>query len=506
MQAPEEKEVSIAGYANEKNVLIEHGALLLLKERDDFRSIIDEFVEQNEFIIDVPRLKEKILKTKIDVTEKEVVIIRSLFKPMAKELDPDLKISTEWDVTGQSCSGGHVKDFLAMFQGKFEFLRNELKKRHAISPKEISKVKSTPSKENIDIIGMVSRKWVTKNGHLAIELEDMDSSCIGVFSKSNIMLQRMAGHVVLDDVIGVKATKLGDELLIINEVLWPEIPIKETKTAERDVSLVVLSDVHLGSKLFLENAFNKFIAWINCEIASEKERESAGKVKYIVMTGDNVDGIGIYPGQYEELNIKNIEKQYEKFSEYIRQIPEHIEIVIIPGNHDAVRRAEPQPALPKSLVPELYGMKNVHLVGSPSRIEIEGLKTLLYHGGSIHDLQSSVNFLSLSEPQKGMIELLKKRDLMPTYGMRNPYVPEKKDFMLIRESPDFFFMGEVHHNGYETYRGCTALCAGTFQARTAFQVKLGHTPTPGIVPLIELKTRKLTEKYFYIHEESKVVS
>ncbi|MFH1239784.1 MAG: DNA-directed DNA polymerase II small subunit [Candidatus Diapherotrites archaeon] len=502
--AHNEKEQAIVSYANEKNLFVEPGALKLLKDRDDFKEIIDEIANANEFTVSVENLKNKVLKTKLDSVEKEVVAVKSHFKPKAKDYDSNLKIISEWDVTGQSNCGGSVKDFLNMFQSKFEFLKNELNKRHALAPREISKIKSIPDKEKIDLIGMISKKWVTKNGHTAVELEDLDGKCIVVFSKNDHAMQKASDRIILDDVIGIKATKLSDELVLANEIYLPDLPIREMKTINEDISIVGLTDLHVGSKLHLENAFNKFLAWINCEIASEKEREAAGKVKYIVMTGDNVDGIGIYPNQYDELSVKSITKQYEQFVEYIKQIPEHIEIVMIPGNHDAVRHADPQPALPKTLVPELYEMKNVHLIGSPGRVEIEGFNVLMYHGGCLHDLHSNVNFLDLSRPHEGMIEILKRRDLMPAYGTRQPYVPEKKNFMLIREVPDFFFMGEMHHNGYGTYRGCSAICSGTFQAKTAFQAKLGHTPTPGIVPVIDLKTRKLTEKYFYKNDLNQV--
>ena len=39
----------------------------------------------------------------------------------------------------------------------------------------------------------------------------------------------------------------------------------------------------------------------------------------------------------------------------------------------------------------------------------------------------------MNQPQEGMVELLKKRDLMPKYGGRNPYVPERQDYMVIQE-------------------------------------------------------------------------
>ena len=499
-----EREKQIIECANEKNVLINADALKLLKERDDFERIIGELAgelaEKQEFVIDAEKVGNKLLKSKIEVAENgapKVTIKKTGFRADAKDMESRIRIIKEWDVTGQSCSDGTVKDFLNLFRNRFEFLRGELRKRHSLNPREIKRLRTLPNKHAVDMVGIVSKKWVTKNGNTAVLIEDLESECIVIVSKNDTLLMKTAEHIVLDDVIGIKGVKISEELIGAREILWPDIPNKQVKLLEKDVSVVGLTDLHIGSKLFLEKSLNKFVSWIRCETGSEKEREKVGKVKYLVISGDNVDGIGIYPDQYSELNIRDINKQYDVFCEYILQIPEYIEIIISPGNHDAVRRADPQPALPKQLVEELYSLKNVHLVGSPSWAEIEGLKTLVYHGASIHDLCSSVSLFRMDKPEKCFVEMLRKRSLMPTYGLKQPYVPEKKDFMLIREAPDLFFTGDVHHNGYDTYRGATVINSGTFQARTGFQVKLGHVPTPGIVPLINLKTREIEEHSFY---------
>jgi DNA polymerase II small subunit len=60
----------------------------------------------------------------------------------------------------------------------------------------------------------------------------------------------------------------------------------------------------------------------------------------------------------------------------------------------------------------------------------------------------------------------------------------------------------MHHNGYGVYRNTTIINSGTWQKQTDFQVKLGHVPTPGMVPVLNLKTHKITENYFYKQEES----
>jgi DNA polymerase II small subunit len=58
---------------------------------------------------------------------------------------------------------------------------------------------------------------------------------------------------------------------------------------------ILISDLHFGSKYFMEDAWNRFLAWVNCE--SEDPSGLSSGLKYIVIAGDIVDGIGIYPGQ-----------------------------------------------------------------------------------------------------------------------------------------------------------------------------------------------------------------
>ena len=47
-----------------------------------------------------------------------------------------------------------------------------------------------------------------------------------------------------------------------------------------------------------------------------------------------------------------------------------------------------------------------------------------------------------------------------------------------------------------TYRGTTLLNSGTFQDRTDFQVRMGHVPTPGLVPILEAMSGKMNHISF----------
>ena len=67
------------------------------------------------------------------------------------------------------------------------------------------------------------------------------------------------------------------------------------------------------------------------------------------VVGDNVDGVGVYPKQEKELEIKDIKEQYRKLAEFLGGIRNSITIIMCPGGlHDAVRLIEPQPKIPTS--------------------------------------------------------------------------------------------------------------------------------------------------------------
>jgi len=333
---------------------------------------------------------------------------------------------------------------------------------------------------------------------LLFVLEDMENELPALVLKDDVKLFEKASGIMQDEVLGFKAVKSSNsELVIIKEVIWPDIPARNFKPIKEQLNIACVSDTHVGSKMFLEKEFSKFISWLSGSYGNGKEAEKVSRIKYLTITGDLCDGIGVYPEQIEELAIKDINQQYELFAEFIKQVPESIEVFIIPGNHDAVRRADPQPALGKEFAKELHSLGNIHMLGSPSMVEIEGLKTLLYHGNSMHQINEAVPGMDMKKPNKTMEEMLKRRTLVPTYGLRYPIVPEKKDYLLIREVPDIFITGDMHHNGYSNYKGTLCINAGAWQSTTKLQVQLGHVPTPGISPTIDLQTGKITENLFY---------
>ena len=216
---------------------------------------------------------------------------------------------------------------------------------------------------------------------------------------------------------------------------------------------------------------------------------------------DVVDGIGIYPKQYDELTIHTMEEQYAEFARFIKQIPSDKKIFICPGNHDVVHLAEPQSMFYKEYTQELYEMENVHLVSNPSMITIaktehfEGINVLMYHGYSfdyyVANVDSIRNNGGYNRADLIMKFLLKRRHLAPAFKS-TPYLPAfDQDPLLISHVPDIMISGHIHYSSVATYKGVTMICGSCWQSKTEFQEKLGHNPEPGRVPVVNLQTREV---------------
>jgi DNA polymerase II small subunit len=238
----------------------------------------------------------------------------------------------------------------------------------------------------------------------------------------------------------------------------------------------------------MQEEFNRFLLWLKGKLGNPYQREIAGKIKYVIIAGDLVDGIGVYPGQAKELAIKDIYKQYKEASKFIEQIPEYIELIVIPGNHDASRKALPQPAIPKEYAESIHEAREVHSFGDPCVLSLHNVETLVYHGRSLDDIIATAPNQSFKEPEKAMKLLLQCRHLAPIYGKKTPISPENKDFMVIERIPDIFHTGHIHVEKHEIYRGVLLVNSGAWQGQTMFQKKMGLEPTPGIVPIIDLQT------------------
>jgi len=240
----------------------------------------------------------------------------------------------------------------------------------------------------------------------------------------------------------------------------------------------------------MEKEFGDFVSWLSSPDPIAK------KIRFVLVCGDVVDGVGIFPNQDKELLLVNIEQQMVKAAQLLDKIPKHIKVFIIPGNHDPGRRALPQPAIPEKHNMDLWNRENFFMLGNPSVVSLNGVKVLMFHGQSLDDVVGTTPGLSYSQPAKAMRVLLKARHLSPIYGKRTPIAPELEDMMVINEIPDIFHSGHIHVVDLDMYRGVLIVNSGAWQTQTPYQTSIGITPTPGIAVIINLATLKVFRKDF----------
>lgn len=393
------------------------------------------------------------------------------------------------DITGKSTCTGEYSDFVSYFRDRYSKIRELLSRRLNTRPIE-SLGRSTAGRE-VSLIGMVMDVRSTSRGNRVIELEDPTGMITAIIQKDSEIYDQ-SSQVLPDEVLGLTGVSDGSGRLFVKSILWPDMPNRTLPLEAGDGYALLISDLHVGSKYFMDDAWQRFAAWINGE--DEDPTGMASQVKYLVIAGDIADGIGIYPGQEGDLAIKDIYEQYEAAGEYISSIRKGLSIIISPGNHDIVRQAEPQPALPESV--QRFFKGDILFAGNPAWLDMGGTSLLVYHGRSIDDLVLRIPGLSYAAPEKAMIEMLKRRHLSPVYGSRVSIAPEHEDHYVISHPPAILHCGHVHTVGIAKYKGVAVINSGTWQSQTEFQKKMNIQPHPAAVPIVDLATMKVRKLLF----------
>ncbi len=393
-----------------------------------------------------------------------------------------------------------VQDFVNNFRARYNFLKDILMNRLELQDSlSINKLYNKQEREKVSIIGMVVKKETTKNSNILITIEDFTGT-INILVNKNKNIYNVAKDIVLDEVIGITGV-FGKSIVFVDEIYFPDIPNKELKKIDEDVYVAFTSDIHVGLYAFQEKNFIKFLKWLNGEYGDANQKELSKKVRYLILTGDLVEGVGVYPNHEKDLVIKDIYKQYERLAELLSMVPKSINIVLCGGNHDALRIAEPQPELYKDLAKPLWDLSNVKITTNPSLVNIHsskdfpGFNILMYHGFSIPYYSTNVDSIrlagGLNKVDIIMKLFLQRRHLAPSHTS-TLYIPSgtNEDPLLIDTVPDFFVTGHVHKVVATNYKSVSMICSGCWVTQTSYQERRGLVPESFKIILASLKTRE----------------
>lgn len=461
-----------------------------LKEKPLFieRNFLEELLKEPKPEKEVSQSLEEPLQA---LPETQITEGRGEFRPYAKEVEACINIIE--DPSTKLSSNGAIEDYLEYFRDRFKRIEKLLRQRIDVkSATSIIDALKAPANMKLKIIGMITEKRESKQ-RVILTIEDLQANAtVLVPQNAPQEVQKKAQMLLLDQVICLSVVKTRTNLLIAEDIILPDIAQRPQHKASSPVYAVLTSDMHIGSRQFQRDSFNRFILWLNGKYGNEKMREIASHVKYVLIAGDIVDGVGIYPNQLKELAVKDIHKQYRLAAKYLEQIPDYIEVVIIPGNHDTPRKALPQPAISNTFLETLQESRMVYSLGDPCLLSLHGVEVLLYHGRSLDDIISTVPDMDYNHPEKAMKLLLQSRHLAPIYGEKTTLSPENRDFLVIDHVPDIFHAGHVHALGHINYRGVLVVNSGAWQEQTDFMRRLGFIPTPGKVPVVNLQTLEVT--------------
>ncbi|MEM0057503.1 MAG: DNA-directed DNA polymerase II small subunit [Candidatus Bathyarchaeia archaeon] len=459
-----------------------------LKEKPLFieRKFLEEFVKKPEPARESLLIQEVTL-TSARLEQRQILEGKRAFRPFAKEVEAAINIID--DPGSKVCSSGSIEDYVEYFRDRFKRIEKLLRQRIDVrGAASIIDALKAPPNTKLKIIGMITEKKETKQ-KILLTIEDLQASATVLVPQNapNELLDK-ARTLLLDQVVCISITKTRGDLLIAEDIILPDIAPKNQNRAPYPIYAVLTSDLHVGSVKFQKEAFNRFVLWLNGKYGNEEMREIASHVKYVLIAGDIVDGIGVYPNQVKELAMKDIYGQYKLAAKFLEQIPDYIEVVVIPGNHDAPRKALPQPPISEEFLEPLQESREIYSVGNPCTLSLHKVEVLLYHGRSLDDIVSTVPGMDYTRPEKAMTLLLQCRHLAPVYGGKNPISPEPKDRLVIEHVPDIFHAGHIHTLGYTSYRNVLVINSGCWQEQTEYMKRLGLVPTTSMVPVVNLQT------------------
>jgi DNA polymerase II small subunit len=440
------------------------------------------------------RTSEKTFR-EISTPQLQVTEDKRPFHPYASEVESNINIID--DPGSKLVSGGTIEDYLGYFRDRYRRIERLLRQRMDVkSAASIIDVYKASANARLKIICMVTDKRESKQ-RIILSVEDLHANAtVLVPQNASQEVQKRARTLMLDQVVCLSVVKTRGNLLIAEDIVLPDIAQRKPHKAPVPVYAALTSDMHVGSTQFQRDNFNHFILWLNGKYGNERMREIASNVKYVLIAGDVVDGVGVYPNQMKELVVRDVYKQYKLAAKYLEQIPDYIDVIVTPGNHDAPRKALPQPPISHAHLEVLQESKKVYSLGDPCTLSLHGVDVLMFHGRSLDDIVSTIPDMTYNHPEKTMKLLLQGRHLAPLYGGKTPLAPESRDSLVIERVPDIFHAGHVHTLGYDNYRGVLVVNSGCWQEQTEYMRRNGFVPDPGKVPVVNLQTLEVTTVSF----------
>jgi DNA polymerase II small subunit len=477
----------LLAYFEEHHKLVEAGALQLLLTHRQPLLVSRELVETKND--DSPFVTREMVEAALAHRTPPGPGTPGELRPSARPQDVRVVVPFELlreGFTGPPVATDPLAAYSALFQSRLRALGRLLRGRPELpNHRPVRELRAGDGVASV--IGLVREvRTTSKHHHLIVTLDD-ESGSVEVLVTKDSPAARLT--LLNDEVVGFRLQFAREPGKIPRAVAVerPEVPVsRPVGRAGRPRTALFLSDLHLGSRSFLSESWGHLVDFLR---GQGPEGERAAAIDHVVVAGDLVDGIGVYPQQERDLAIADVVEQYAELGRRLGELPERLTIVVVPGNHDAVCPAEPQPALPAALRASFP--PNVHSLANPSTFALDGVVVQAYHGRSFDDLIPALPGATYARPTDVMKRMLQMRHLAPIYGDRTPLAPLPRDGLVVDPAPDILVTGHVHTFGADRYRGVLLLNASTWQAETEYQRMRNISPVPARAALVDLSTLDL---------------
>lgn len=408
------------------------------------------------------------------------------------------KINVKMDIPERSSDKPNVETFRQLFLNRYEqlssILKNNIKETTPLLKQNLTK-EQIPKDINGILIGMVQDTRVLTTNKFVIHLENPKSEiltrCVMVQDSESFPGYR---DILRDSVVGIKGVLpkkfQGGYITAFwgKDIIRPSFQPKEFRATTDSHKILFVSDIHFGSQNFVRSVFAKLIKFLTLNDLDSEFQKLASEISTLMIVGDLVEGVGLFPDQKSDILYHSLQTQYDGLSVLLRDIPEDIKIIVIPGEHDATQIPNPQPAIDKKFAKALLNLPNLRSFGNPIRLSIENMSILAFHGQKNEVLFEKHIHLDPLNPIIGIQHLLEYRHLYPEYGSFNPIAPFKHDYLVIDEVPDIVVSGHFHQAHFKEYRGVKILTCGSFQKEEHKQSKNTINTYLGVFPILDTHT------------------
>src|SRR6185503_12129213 len=227
-----------------------------------------------------------------------------------EKIDENFKIV--YDTNDKINSSEGVEGYTSLFRSRYEkSLRILSLRQDSKRVKKIETIKQLFNQSNINYkslskeeannsvviaAGLVMEKDI-KNNNYDITIDDqtglLTATTFDEDLKKQISMLAIDQMVMIEFEINSKRRKN-----TIKNLFSLDVPDRIPNRSKTEVFSIFISDLHIGSKFFMEKEFQSFLEWLN---GNGDNKEIISKIKYICICGDLIDGIGIFPNQDKEL-------------------------------------------------------------------------------------------------------------------------------------------------------------------------------------------------------------